>query len=193
MHKSYYEAILQLRPDRKDVRDFIYKSLDDRGNVSLVKIVRIKKGVDLYLSSWKFATSLGSDLVKKFGGKVQVTKKIYGKKKETGKTVYRASVLFRFPEYKVGDIISQNNNVFLVTSVGKSVFGRNLMKTKKEKIKEGDIKILEVVKVVVSKYIPQLEVIHPHTYQSTPVVNNSKTPHRKVSVALKDDEVWFVK
>lgn len=92
---SYYEAILQLRPANKKLLDFVVKRIKERGNVSISKTVKLKTGVDLYLSSWRFAVSLSRMLKKSFGGTTKITRKLHTQSKKTGKRVYRVTVLFR--------------------------------------------------------------------------------------------------
>ncbi len=71
------------------------KRIEERGNVTIAKIVKQKTGVDLYLSSWRFAISLSRMLKKSFDGKVKITRSLFSKSKETGKRIYRVTVLFR--------------------------------------------------------------------------------------------------
>jgi len=96
MHNSsYYEAILQLRPAKKELLNFIDKRIEERGNVTIAKIEELKTGVDIYLSSWRYALSLGRMLKRSFGGTIKITRSLYSQSKQTGKRIYRVTVLFR--------------------------------------------------------------------------------------------------
>lgn len=90
----YYEAILQLRPADKKVLDFTKKRVK-KNNVSITKIEKLKTGIDLYLTSKRFAMSLGRKLKRNFKGKLIVTKKLHTVDKMTSKKVYRITVCFR--------------------------------------------------------------------------------------------------
>jgi len=96
---DYYEANIQVRPEDDKVLDYILKQADKDGKVKVVKIVKIKKGsgVDIYLSSWRFAIAVSRKLKKVFGGSVKITRKIYGMDRQTTKSTYRVTVLFRLP------------------------------------------------------------------------------------------------
>lgn len=95
---EYYEAILQIRPARKDVLDFVLESIEKRNDTIISKIDELKTGYDLYLTNQKFARgALAMQLKKKFkDGKLVITKSLYGRHKMTSKLIYRATVLFRF-------------------------------------------------------------------------------------------------
>ena len=94
-NQSYYEAIIQLRPGKKELLDFIKKKVKKKENVSIVKVDELKEGIDVYLSSWRFAISLGRMLKKSFNGTVKVTRKLHTQSRQTGKRIYRVTVLFR--------------------------------------------------------------------------------------------------
>lgn len=92
---QYYEAILQLRPKDKKVYDYILKQIKKRKNVYVSKRVELKTGVDLYMSDRRFTQALGKKLKKVFGGKIKLSRKLYGFDRVKGKKVYRVTVLFR--------------------------------------------------------------------------------------------------
>lgn len=98
-HSEYYEAILQLRPVRDNVLDFIRELINSRDNVHITKVVELKNGVDIYLDNQKFARGvLGPQLKRRFKGDLIISKSLYGKHRMTSKLVYRATVLFRLKE-----------------------------------------------------------------------------------------------
>ena len=94
-NSSYYEAILQLRPCNKELLDFVDKKIEERGNVTIAKVETLKTGVNLYLSSWRYTVSLARMLKKRFGGTVKITRSLFSQSKQTGKRIYRVTVLFR--------------------------------------------------------------------------------------------------
>ena len=96
MHNpSYYEAILQLRPSEKEIVNFVKKRIKERKNVFISKEVKLKTGLDLYLSSWRFAAALARKLKKRFGGSIKITRKLHTQSRQTSKRVYRMTILFR--------------------------------------------------------------------------------------------------
>ena len=97
-HAEYYEAILQIRPAKKEVLDFVLQQTTRRNDVKISKIDELKTGTDVYLTNQKFARgALASQLKRRFkGSKIVITKSLYGQHKMTSKLIYRATVLFRF-------------------------------------------------------------------------------------------------
>ncbi len=93
--KDYFEAILQIRPKNQEVLDFIKKQVEKRENDWIAKQEEKKYGVDLYISTRKFAVILGRKLKKSFDGELKITKSIFTRDRQTSKNVYRVTVLFR--------------------------------------------------------------------------------------------------
>ncbi len=96
-HDDYYEAILQLRPAKPEIVDFVHDLVDSRNDVKISKIVAMKTGCDIYLTNQRFSRgTLVSQLKKKYRGRVTITKALHGQHKMTSKLIYRATILFRF-------------------------------------------------------------------------------------------------
>lgn len=95
---KYFEAIIQLRPLDEEVFNFIeseMKTVRGKG-VFISRIDHLKTGIDIYISSQKFARNLGQKLKRKFRqGKLVITKKMQTSDKMESRTLYRATVLFR--------------------------------------------------------------------------------------------------
>ena len=97
-HAEYYEAIIQLRPAKQEVIDFIYDLIGPRNDVKVSKVKEMKTGIDIYLSNQRFARgTLAKQIKKKFNNcKIVISKALYGQHKMTSKLTYRATVLVRF-------------------------------------------------------------------------------------------------
>jgi len=93
---QYYEAKVQLRPYNKEVLDYVKKAIDKNENVFISKEEKKKYGVDLLITSLKYAKILGSLLKKRFKGILKFSTTLYGMK--DGKKVYRLTVLFKLEE-----------------------------------------------------------------------------------------------
>jgi len=91
---GYYEAKLQLRPYDKEILDYAKKQIDEN-NVLISKEIKLKQGIDLYLTSRKFAVILAKKLKKVFGGETKVSKTLYSVDRLTSKNIYRVTVCFR--------------------------------------------------------------------------------------------------
>ncbi len=98
-HSEYYEAILQLRPVKNEILDFIRELIKSRDNVKIVKVIELKNGVDIYLDNQRFARAvLANQLKRRFKGELKISRSLYGKHRMTGRLLYRATVLFRLKE-----------------------------------------------------------------------------------------------
>ena len=102
---NYFEAIIQLRPYNDEVFSFIESQiLKRKDHVEITKLVEQKTGVDVYLTSQRFARGLGSKLKRRFrGGVLKMTRKLHTRDKQRSRNVYRVTVLFRWtpPEKKL--------------------------------------------------------------------------------------------
>ncbi len=94
-HKDYFEAILQIRPKNNEVLNFVKKQIEKREDTWIAKQEEFKYGVDIYLSSHRFATALARKLKKVFKGDLKITKSLFKRDKLTSKNLYRVTVLFR--------------------------------------------------------------------------------------------------
>ncbi len=94
---QYYEAVLQLRDNpHKEAINCIINAVNKRKGVFIAKQVKLKNGVDFYISSQRFTRTLGKLLKKSFKGKLVESKKLYGMDRQKSKLIYRGTVLFRF-------------------------------------------------------------------------------------------------
>ena len=97
-HVDYFEAIIQIRPYAEEVESWIEKQIKKRNDVTISKRLLVRGGLDLYISSQRFARSLGPKLKKVFKGEVKITKKLFSVNRMTSKRIYRATVLLRLKE-----------------------------------------------------------------------------------------------
>ena len=98
-HANYYEAIIQLRPSKAESTDellrYVQNQVSKRNDVFISKIERQKTGVDIFLSSHRFAVAVGRKLQRNFKGKVTISRSLHTVDRETSKKIYRVTVLFR--------------------------------------------------------------------------------------------------
>ncbi len=110
MHKSitsspkYFEAIIQLRPYDDTVLTYIEDEISKRGpEIFISKIEELKTGVDIYISSQRFARSLGDKLKKKFNGELKITRTLHHTDRLSSRLLYRATILFRVKRQREDD------------------------------------------------------------------------------------------
>jgi NMD protein affecting ribosome stability and mRNA decay len=202
-HVNYFESILQLRSPDDELIGFVNDTIKSREDVTLAKRKKVRNGFDYYLSSNKFASELGRYLYNTFGGDLKITKKQFSQHRMTSKVLYRVTVLFRMSPFKVGNFVIIEGKAYKLTSfVKKDYVGTNL-----ENGKLADFKLdfilrnaekIEPVNAVITKSQPHLEVIHPATFQSVPVLYPSKekgpfVPGEKAKIIVQEDQVWLAK
>lgn len=95
---DYFEAIIQLRPAKQKLLSFVLAEIARNKDCTIAKVDELKTGVDLYVSSQRFARALGKRLNKRFDGKLTISRKIFTKDYYTSKEVFRVTVLFRLKE-----------------------------------------------------------------------------------------------
>jgi len=93
-NSNYYEAIIQIRPRKENVLDYIKESLPKDSDM-ISKIVDKKFGYDLYVVNRKFATKISRDIKKRFDSQIKVSKALHSTDRQTSKLLYRLTVLIR--------------------------------------------------------------------------------------------------
>ena len=94
-HRDYYEAIIQLRNPSQELLNMIKNQFNKRKDVIIVKKVEFDNGVDLYVSSQRFARALGNKMKRNFKGELKTSRSLYSVDRQTSKRIYRVTVLFR--------------------------------------------------------------------------------------------------
>ena len=203
-HANYYEAIVQLRSQEGDVGEATHFVLEAAKSKSLEGVFISKKkkvatGLDLYLSSNRFAIEVGRQLFREFGGELKISRKLFSQHRQTSRILYRMTVLFRMPPFRVGAFILLNEKAFRVAEIAKKVVVAEDIETGKLfELQYKDVvrnfESLDAIRVVVSKVKPQLEVIHPTTFQSVPVFpldrSSRLVPGEKTKVLVSEGKVW---
>ncbi len=172
---QYFEGILQLRNVRDEAIDFIDKMVSKTPNVHIAKIAKVRNGLDFYLSSNSFLMKIGKSLNKEFGGIYKKSSTLHTRSKQTSKELYRVTVLIDLPHVFKGEFIVTDTDVIKVTSIDKKIHGTRLSSGKKTIIDyDKKLKIVPKMKTIVTKVKPQLEIMHPETYQSVSIIKSSR-------------------
>jgi nonsense-mediated mRNA decay protein 3 len=193
---QYFEGILQLRNIDDEVLEEIDKKLSKvtKKGISISKIKDVKNGLDLYFNNKKYIQKLGQELQKKFGGILKISPQLFSRDKQTSKDLYRVNVLLKLFDFKVGDILKINDSYIKITSLDKKINGIDLELNKKKSFDyNDDYKIIKKYKTTVCKIKPDIEVLHPETYQSILIQNKAKVKNgEKVKVALDKNKIFIV-
>ena len=198
---GYFQGILQIRNKKnakfQDVLTLVIGDIERNEPITVAKIVEMKSGVDFYLSSNKYVHCLGRKIHGEFGGDFVVSKKLYTKDHQSGKNLYRVTVLVRLPDYNVGDIVEITGRLMLVRKIignrlicvdivsGKRI---NLRSSKPDRIFPASI----FLRARVVKTKPHLEVLHPKNFQSTVVENPSRIKGEFITVCEIDNKLYFI-
>ncbi|MFH1511313.1 MAG: NMD3-related protein [Candidatus Woesearchaeota archaeon] len=127
MHPDYFEGILQLRHPVLEVQRYV---LQYQAQISKVK--KEKNGFDYYFLSQKFLRKVGKELSSRFPGEFKTSRTLHTRSRQTGKEVYRVTVLFRCYRIAKGDTVSIRGIDYAVLALGKKVFVQN-KKTKEKR------------------------------------------------------------
>ena len=168
MHSEYYQGIIQLRNPNEQVSAFLEKAL----GTEISKVKKVKNGFDYYIKDNKNALKATIKARDRFGGEHKINRKLYSQDRQTSKNVYRMHILLRLPEFAKNDVIKFENNLIKIVGLGKKVTGLNI-KTGKKKVFNYPEKfqLLEMHETQIIKIKPRIEILHPETYQSEPVMN----------------------
>ena len=92
-----YEAKIQLRPNNKLVYSFLIEELK-KNKVTISKEVKLREGLDVYISSSKFCFPFSKRFKKKSDEETKITKSLVGLDKQKGKRIHRFTLLLRSPK-----------------------------------------------------------------------------------------------
>jgi nonsense-mediated mRNA decay protein 3 len=193
---QYFEGVLQLRNPRDEVIEFIKDTVEARKAVFISKIVKVGNGFDFYLSSQRFLRTLGKMLHERFGGGLKVSSSLHTRDSQKNKDLYRINVFVKLPGFVRGDIVRVEDKVFLVKGFSKNFVSCTDVQTGKKtslKYDDHDFEVLKKVKTSISKIHPNLEVLHPTTFDSVPVKGSKEHElDENVDVVLVGDSVVLV-
>ncbi len=187
---DYFEGILQLRNPNMKLIGYVHSYC--KKNNMLVNEKKAKNGLDIKITDRRKIQELGHNLQKQFGGTLKINPQTYSKDRQTSKVIYRVNVLYEAPDYQKGDVIKQENKLVLIKGLGKNITGIDLKTGKKTSIAPKDYKVLKSKKTTISKVSPNLEILHPETYQSVAVENPKKLNHGEKVKAVEDSGLFYL-
>lgn len=117
MHKDYFEGILQLRHPTLEVQKYLQPH-----SCQISKVTKETNGFDYYFISQRFLRAIGKDLARRFPGELVTSRRLHTRSRQTGKDVYRVTVLFRCYRIAKGDIVTIRGSSYTVLMVGKKVY-----------------------------------------------------------------------
>ncbi len=181
---GYYESILQIRGEEKNLPSSLLKELQlliesyvhdqqSRGHTSvfITEIVPEHGRLDFYLSDKNLGQTLAKKIYENYGGTMQHSSKNAGMK--DGQQLYRMTYLIRLPKFHKTDILQQNNHFYLIKKIsGNKISSVNLSNWEKTVLDSSKLKhpqvyhlkdVLEEM-ILISQSSNELQVMHPRTY-----------------------------
>lgn len=211
---GYYEATIQIRPGRKKLTKDELEEI--RSNVeSLVESMRSKGnrglfitdfgeehgGLDFFLSDRSAACNIAKQIQEQYGGEIKQSSKNVGM--EDSKQVYRMTYLVRLPSLQKGDIISFENDFFIILSVrGNKIRLINLSNWDELVV---DSKVLqntdslggkELIKemIFVSQTKSEVQLMDPETYKTIDIQKPKPISYtaEKIKAINVEDQIFLM-
>jgi len=173
---GYFEGILQIRKkgysSYDEAVEFAFNQVDANPDCFISRVIELKEGVDLYMSSHKLIAQVARKMQSAFGGELVFSKKLFSKVKD--KELYRITVLVRLPHFSKGEVIEHEGKPLYVKSIIADLVNTvNLETGGSTKLKYNqDIEVIgKGKKMQVVKRKPVLEVLDDD-FQARAVENN---------------------
>ncbi|MDH7517790.1 MAG: NMD3-related protein [Candidatus Thermoplasmatota archaeon] len=211
---GYYEAIIQIRPDRTKLSK---QEIDDLGATvrSLVDQIRNKGnralfitdegeqhgGLDFFLSEKNSAQVIAKKIQEQYGGEIKQSAKNVGMK--DSKQLYRMTYLIRLPAYRKNDFISYKKSFYLITSIHANRV--HMIRLDNWEETSVDVKELEKTKILggknlvkemifVSQSKKEVQLMDSKTYETIDVQKPKNITYNteKIKVVSIEDQIFLI-
>ncbi|HOI39346.1 MAG TPA: NMD3-related protein [Methanobacterium sp.] len=183
---GYYEAVLQLRGDKRPldpdeimradeiIKKLLEKLFPKNRMAYLTQRIEIKEGIDYYFGSYKAARKVSNALKDQMGGVIGESPRLMGRDKSAGKDLYRIWISYRLPFFHKGDFIIHKKHAGQIIDInGKRILIHYLKTMNKISLSWREYSNLEMVAhgedvkttTVTSKTPTKIQLLHPETYQ----------------------------
>ncbi len=186
---GYYEAVIQLRADERELTSFEIEKTNEIVNNTLINLsnkdklaylvqtAKLKEGNDYYIGSYKSAKKTVESIKSVFGGIIKESPRLISQDKSTGKGLYRIWMSIRLPQYKKGDFVKYSNKdndkvLEIIAIDGKRISAKDLIAYEKIAIPWKEYDSLNYLKnqedvqttTVISKSPNTLQILDPDDY-----------------------------
>ena len=126
---GYYEAVIQLRADNRELRKeeiehaetIINRTLDKLFNKDklayIPQVAKLKEGNDYYIGSFKSAKKVVDHLKDELGAITKESPRLISEDKSTGKGLYRIWISVRLAKFEVDDFVEYNDKIYRVNAI----------------------------------------------------------------------------
>ncbi len=123
----YYEAVLQIRADRRDLSEeemesiynYVNKRVDASPDAFISEEEEMHGGMDFHMSPKALARNISKELALTYGAQESSSAKLIGMK--DGQELYRVTHSIRLPQYKVGDVINLKGVLYQIAKMATNV------------------------------------------------------------------------
>jgi nonsense-mediated mRNA decay protein 3 len=210
---NYFEAKIQVRGTNREldeselhesetiVDEILQQSGGIETNAFLTKSEFIHGGEDFYIGSSTEARKIAKKLINEFSGKLKESSKLMGRK--DGRDVYRTTFTIRVPEYRAGDFIKINDQIFQVLKIMQKSVTVVRLKTgltqhfSHDELSQGKLlggSELTYSAVLVLDKDDEVEVLDPDNYSTIELVKpkNFKLDGETVQIFKDQDNVFLI-
>lgn len=126
---GYYEAVIQLRADDRELKEeeiekseeIIHRTLEKQFKKDklayIPQVSKLKEGNDYYIGSLKSSKKIVEHLKGEFGGTTKESPRLISEDKSTGKGLYRIWISIRLPKFLKGDFVKYNEKIYQINDI----------------------------------------------------------------------------
>lgn len=182
---KYFEAVLQIRPAREDVLEFVRAEIHKQEHKGVFnnKETEVEDGLDIEITNQTYAKVLAKKVTDHFGGTMKKNEKLFSRSRKTSRDIFRLAVKIELPLFSKGDMLVHAGKHYQITSTGKTLSLMDLETGQKTSLPWNDSHRnkyvrFESILVDITRIRPRLEILNPETFDSVPV-ENERTLLRK--------------
>jgi len=185
-NSKYFEGILQIKNSDDYIVEFVHNELAKQKpkGIFITKQTITKNRADFFITDQTYMKRLAVKLQKEFGGKISLNPKLFSKNRQSGKELYRLTILLELPKLKKNEVIVVDDKLYKISSLQQKINVQDF-KGKKTSFPYKDHEVLEKQETRITKTYPEIEVIDPDTYQSMPVKNKNLKKKYKIDQKVK--------
>ena len=182
---GYYEAVIQLRADDRELEneeiekseEIIARTLDKQFKKDklayIPQVAKLKEGNDYYIGSLKSAKKVVEHLKEEFGGTTKESPRLISEDKSTGKGLYRIWISLRLPKFLKDDFVKYNESVYQINDVdGNRIQAINLETGEKIALKWREYENIEKIEhlngvqkaIITAKSPKTMQILDPDDY-----------------------------
>ncbi len=203
---GYYEAVIQLRSDSRNLteeeieksEDLIFKTIKKQSKKDklayIPQISKPKEGKDYYIGSLKSAKKVAEQLKEKLGGIIKESPRLISEDKSTGKGLYRIWISVRLPKFEINDFVKYNNIIGKLLSIdGNRIQIENLENYEKITLKWREYENIEKIAskkeikkaIITAKSPNNIQILDPEDYTPINLKMNEKFKDYNIGEEIK--------